>query len=96
MADSAELHVALRPAMAEAVQRAVDSGEYASQDEVVGEALLEWRLRRELNASERETLLRLWDEGVASGLGRFKDIDEVKQEARRRWASEANRRQAES
>ena len=84
MADSQELHVALKPALAEAVQRAVASGEYASQDEVVSEALLEWRLRRELDAAERDSLCRLWDGGLASGPGQFASMDEITREAHRR------------
>jgi antitoxin ParD1/3/4 len=84
MADRPAIHVTLKPALAEVVQQAIESGEYASQDEVVSEALLEWRLRRELNPTERDALCRLWDEGVASGPGRFGSMDEITQEARRR------------
>ncbi|HEY2620038.1 MAG TPA: hypothetical protein VGI78_22035 [Acetobacteraceae bacterium] len=81
MTDSLELHVALKPAPAEAVQQAGASAEYASQDEVVSEALLEWRLRRELDAAERDALCRLWDEGLASGPGQFGSMDEIRREA---------------
>jgi antitoxin ParD1/3/4 len=94
MVDKSNMRITLKPALAEAVQQAVDSGEYASQDEVVGEALLEWRLRRALSATERDTLCRLWDAGVASGPGRFNNMDEIRQEARRRWAEDQSRRQA--
>ena len=92
MTDSLELHVALKPALAEAVQQAVASGEYASQDEVVSEALLEWRLRRELDAAERDALCRLWDEGLASGPGQFGSMDEIRRAAHRRWSEQPGRR----
>jgi antitoxin ParD1/3/4 len=95
MVDISNMRIALKPALAEAVQQAVDSGEYASRDEVVGEALLEWRLRRALNPTERDTLCSLWDEGVASGPGRFDSMDKIREAARRRWAEEQSRRQAE-
>jgi antitoxin ParD1/3/4 len=95
MADNSDMHIALKSALAEIVQQAVESGEYASHDEVVGEALLEWRLRRALNRTEHDALCRLWDEGVASGPGRFRSMDEIKQEARSRWAEEQSHRQAE-
>jgi antitoxin ParD1/3/4 len=95
MADRSELHVTLKPALAQVVQQAIETGEYASQDEVVNEALLEWRLRRELNPTERDALCRLWDEGIASGPGRFGSTDEIRQEARRRWVEERVRRQTE-
>lgn len=82
------IRLTLRPSIAEMVRRAVESGEYGTCDDIVAEALLEWRLRRELNAADGETLCRLWDEGLASGPGRFSNMDEVKREARRRWAHE--------
>lgn len=95
MVDRPELHVTLKPAVAEVVRQAIETGGYASQDEIVSEALLEWRLRRALTSSERDALCRLWDEGVASGPGRFRDMDEIRGEARRRWTEEQVRSQAE-
>jgi antitoxin ParD1/3/4 len=95
MADKSELHVILKPALAHVVQQAIQTGEYASQDEVVNEALLEWRLRRELDSTERDALCRLWHEGIASGPGRFRSTDEITQEARRRWTEERLSRQTE-
>ena len=95
MVDRPELHVTLTPVLAEVIQQAVETGEYASQDDVVSEALLEWRLRRALNPSERDALGRLWDEGLASGSGCFRSMDEIRGEARRRWTEEQVRSQAE-
>lgn len=95
MADVPELRVTLKPALADVVRQAIETGEYASQDEIVSEALLEWRLRRALNPTDRHALCLLWDEGVASGPGRFRGMDEIRSEARRRWAEQQVRRQAE-
>ena len=90
MADRSDLRVILKSDLADVVRQAIGTGAYASQDEVVSEALLEWRLRRELKPSERDALCRLWDEGVASGPGRFGNMEEIRQEARRRWTEEQN------
>ena len=84
MPDGVELHVAVELATAEVMKRAVESGDYASQDEVVREALLEWRMRGDLSPVEREELCRLWDEDLASGQGRFGGMEEIKREARLR------------
>ncbi|MBN9559538.1 MAG: type II toxin-antitoxin system ParD family antitoxin [Alphaproteobacteria bacterium] len=73
------------------VRQVVESGEYGTWDDIVADALLEWRLRRELNSAEGEALCRLWDEGLTSGPGRFNGIDEIKREARRRWTDERSR-----
>jgi len=88
MASATEIHVALKSPAADAVRDAVDSGEYASHDEVVRAALLEWRLRRTLSPAEHETICRLWDAGIASGAGRFGGIEDIKREARRRWEAD--------
>ena len=79
-----EIHINPQPALAELIQQAVETGEYASQGEVIGEALLECRLRRELNPTERDALCRLWDEGVSSDPGDSGSMEEIRQEARRR------------
>ena len=39
-----------------------------------------------------DQLRRLWDEGIASGAGRFRSIDHIKKEARRRAAKTARAR----
>jgi len=79
-----KVSVALTPELAQLVQQAVAGGEYASGSEVIREALREWKLRRALKFHEQAELRRLWDEGLASGPGRFEDIDAIKREARRR------------
>ena len=84
MANIEKLSIALTPEMARLVRGAVESGEYASNSEVVREALREWEQRRALQQRDVEELRRLWAEGLASGPGRFEDIEAIKTEARRR------------
>jgi antitoxin ParD1/3/4 len=85
MANVEKLSIALTPEMAVLVRGAVESGEYATTSEVVGEALREWKQRRILQQGDIEELRRLWVEGLASGPGRLQDMDAIKAEARRRW-----------
>lgn len=80
-----KLSIALTPEMAGLVRGAVESGEYATTSEVVREALREWQQRRTLQQRDIEDLRQLWAAGLASGPGRFQDMDAIKAEARRRW-----------
>jgi antitoxin ParD1/3/4 len=84
MANVSKMSIALTQEMADMVRQAVESGEYASDSEVIREALREWKLRRTLQQHERDELRRLWDEGLASGPGRFGSLEAMKREARRR------------
>jgi antitoxin ParD1/3/4 len=79
-----KISVALTPEMNETVQQAVASGEYATGSEVIPEALQEWKLRRSMRLEHHAELQQLWAEGLASGPGRFRDIDAIKREAGRR------------
>lgn len=62
-----KISVALTPDMAETVQQAVASGEYASASDVLQAALRDWHGRRLRRAEAVSELGRLWDEGIASG-----------------------------
>ena len=84
MANVEKLSIALTPEMASLVRNAVESGEYASTSELVREALHEWKRRRAFQQDEIEELRRLWTDGLASGPGRFADMDAIKAEARLR------------
>ena len=83
----AKVSVALTVEMTDLIQQAVASGDYASGSEVIREALREWKNRRAQAGSGQDHLRRLWAEGLASGPGRFTDIDQIKQEARKRQAA---------
>jgi antitoxin ParD1/3/4 len=74
------------------IKAAVKRGDYASTSEVIRTALREWELKEELRRIEGERIAKLWDEGIASGPGRFKDIEEIKKQARRRWQAERKKR----
>lgn len=84
MSNVEKLSIALTPEMARLVRGAVESGEYASNSEVVREALRAWEQRRALQQQDVEELRRLWGEGLASSPGGFHDIAAIKAEARRR------------
>ncbi len=84
MSNVSKISVALTPEMNELVQQAVASGEYATGSEVIREALREWKLRRTLRLHHQAELHQLWAEGIASGAGRFADMEAIKREARRR------------
>ncbi|MBN3873297.1 type II toxin-antitoxin system ParD family antitoxin [Nostoc sp. JL33] len=79
-----KISVALTPEIAAFVRDAVESGEYASGSEVIREALQDWKQKRLLQLQNIDELRRLWQEGIDSGAGQYKDIEAIKQEARRR------------
>jgi antitoxin ParD1/3/4 len=85
MSNVQKISVALTPEFIALLKDAVDTGEYTSASEVIRDALRAWKVNRTRDIDDGE-LLRLWQEGVASGPGQFKSIDQVKREARRRAA----------
>lgn len=82
------LTISLTPQQAGRLQSAVDSGNYASNSEVVRDALRLWEQREELRALEVTRLKKAYDEGLASGTGREIDagtlLAELKAERRSR------------
>jgi antitoxin ParD1/3/4 len=46
--------------------------------------LRDWRVRRSMRGVDADELRRLWQEGIASGPGRLRSIEKIKQEGRRR------------
>ncbi|TGT61339.1 type II toxin-antitoxin system ParD family antitoxin [Mesorhizobium sp. M00.F.Ca.ET.170.01.1.1] len=63
------LTISLTPKQAARLQEAVDGGGYASNSEIVREALRLWEYREELRALELAQLRQAYDEGIASGEG---------------------------
>lgn len=61
------LTVSLTPKQADRMKAAVDSGSYASNSEIVRDALRLWEQREEVRSLEIEQLKRAYDEGKASG-----------------------------
>lgn len=86
-----KVSIALTPEMAAVVRQAVDSGEYASNSEIVREALRDWHRKRALQQQEIEEIRRLWTEGLHSGESRFKGMPDLKAEARRRLEAQGER-----
>jgi len=82
------LTISLSPKQATRVQEAVDTGDYASNSEVMRDALRLWERREELRLLEIEGLKRAYADGIASGAGRKVDgrtlLAELKAEARSR------------
>jgi antitoxin ParD1/3/4 len=82
------LTISISPQQASRVQRAVATGAYASNSEVMRDALRLWERREELRALELAQLKRAYDDGMASGEGREIDrstlLAELKAEARAR------------
>jgi antitoxin ParD1/3/4 len=67
--------VVLTPEHAAAMRNAVASGAYATQSEVVRDAMRLWQEREAKKQATLERLRQLWDEGVASGSAGELDIE---------------------
>lgn len=82
------LTVSLTPKQAERMKDAVDSGDYASNSEIVRDALRLWEQREEIRAIELEHLRHAYAEGKASGDGETVDrrefLDGLKRDRSRR------------
>jgi antitoxin ParD1/3/4 len=88
MSNTEKMSITLTPELAAMVNEAVESGDYASTSEVIREALRDWRVKQMARQQQLRELRRLWDEAVQSGPGRFRDIEELIQEAERRYRNE--------
>jgi len=86
MSNIQKVSVALTPEFMALLKEAIETGEYTSASEVIRDALRHWKQRRTNQEMGADELRRLWQEGIASGPGRFKSIGEIKKEARRRAA----------
>jgi antitoxin ParD1/3/4 len=83
-----KISIALTQDMAALVRQVVESGEYASSSEVIRDALRDWKVKRTLREQRIEELRRLWHEGIKSGPGRFEGINDLLQEAQRRFEAD--------
>lgn len=82
--------VTLKADLTALVEEAVASGEYGSGEAVVEEAVREWHERRQNHGYTLAELRRLVQEGLDSGPSRFRSMDEIKAEARRRFEAQGN------
>lgn len=61
------LTISLSPKQLSRLSQAVESGSYASNSEVVRDALRLWEQREEIRALELARLKQAYEEGIASG-----------------------------
>jgi antitoxin ParD1/3/4 len=91
MSNVEKVSVSLSHELLESVREAVDSGEYGSASEVIREALREWKLRKPLRQAEVERLRKAWDEGIASGISKPFDLEEILRTARAQHEARARK-----
>ena len=76
MAEIESLTITLPSEMAALVKRAVEDGDYASNSEVVREALRDWKMKRAVQIQELAAIKTDIDKGLADmEAGRVKDFD---------------------
>jgi antitoxin ParD1/3/4 len=85
MATVQKISIALPREMASQLKRAVSSGSYSSASEVVREALRDWKDKQDQKEIVLAEFRRMWKQGVDSGPGHFKSMDEIKAEAKRQF-----------
>ena len=77
-----KITIALTPEMATMVHDAVERGDYASNSEVIREALRLWKLDQTMRDYKLAELRRFWQEGIESGPAIPFDIKDIKAAAR--------------
>ena len=87
-----KITIALTPELCALVKEAVAQGDYASASEAIRDALRDWKHKRALRKQEIAELRRLWDAGVKSGPGHFRNMDELIREARTRMEAGSEER----
>lgn len=76
MSDIERLTITLPVEMAAVVKAAVEGGDYASNSEVVREALRDWKMKRAVQLQELASLKADIDRGLADlAAGRVQDFD---------------------
>lgn len=65
------LTITISSEQATRIHRAVETGAYASQEDVLKDALLLWEQQEELRMLDMAVLKKAYDEGKASGEGRI-------------------------
>jgi antitoxin ParD1/3/4 len=64
MASVEKISIALPPEMVALLRQAVDTGEYASNSEVVRDALRDWTQKRNLRRQGIEELRQVWQQAI--------------------------------
>lgn len=76
--------ISLSDQQARRIQLAVETGAYASNSEVLREALRLWEQREEIRALELKRLKQAYETGLASGPGREVEADALLAEFKRK------------
>jgi antitoxin ParD1/3/4 len=79
--------ISLTPQQAGRIEAAVETGDYASNSEVVRDALRMWEDAEERRAVAMARLKRAYDEGMASGEGRSVTTEQLLSEFKARAAA---------
>jgi antitoxin ParD1/3/4 len=74
MAESDTITVSLPEDTSSLIRDAVASGDYASADEVVRDALRDWTLKRRIAQTDLADMRRIVQEGIESGPGIDADL----------------------
>ena len=69
MSDKEKISFELPSKMVKILQSAVASGDYSNSSEVVCEAIQDWKINREFEALDVESLREMAEEGINSGEG---------------------------
>lgn len=69
--------ISLSPQQANRIQQAVETGAYASNSEVLREALRLWEQREEVRLLELARLKQAFSDGLASGEGREVSVESL-------------------
>ena len=85
MSEVSTVWFSLPPDVEQIARQAVADGEYATIEDVVAEAVLEWSGRRGVVTLDDEAIRKLLDEGIASGPDVDDSMDDIKREARGLW-----------
>jgi antitoxin ParD1/3/4 len=80
MSDQQKHSIELTPDLNAVLENAVASGQYASADAVINDAMQIWKNREAAKAETVKHLRNLVQEGIDSGLGRELDFEELKAE----------------
>jgi antitoxin ParD1/3/4 len=72
--------ISLSPQQATRIRQAVETGDYASNSEVLRDALRLWEQREDIRALELAKLKRAYDEGMSSGPARTVEADSLLEE----------------
>jgi antitoxin ParD1/3/4 len=88
MPNTEKISITLTPELAAMVSEAVATGNYTSSSEVIREALRDWHTKQMVRLQQLQEIRRLWNEGIQSGPGRFRDVEELIQEAERQYQAD--------